>query len=101
MIITEASKNYYNYLVSHMEEARKISLPFLKQYNLCHFWYGRIYPDGTFLDLGIDHVWFKYMLEKKYFEFWRDINIHPAQWPTIEAKFISTPKNFSTTLSTE
>ena len=58
-----------HYYQPYMEEIKKLCLPFLKQYNFSHFWYSRIYPDGSIIDLGIEVNWFKYMLENKYFEF--------------------------------
>jgi DNA-binding CsgD family transcriptional regulator len=89
----------YSFFLPYMEEARKFSLPFLTEYKLLHFWYSRIYPDGSAIDLGIDASWFEYNLEKQY-------KLGPAAMPVQqlkllstygierEVRFINTPANF-------
>lgn len=79
----------------YMKAIKEICTPFLNQYGLTHFWYSRVYLDGTFIDLGLDPQWFLYMLENNFFIFWNDLRIHPTSWPVDHCKFISTPNNFA------
>lgn len=90
---------HYKYMLPYIEEVNRMCTPFLKQYKLDHFWYSRVYKDGSFIDLGIDNDWFKYVLENKYYDFWNEMRTFPEFWPEKKTKFISTPENFSLDLN--
>ena len=89
----------YDFMLSYMNKLDKISLPFLKQYNLKNFWYSRFFKDGSFIDIGNHPSWFQHVLKKDYYNFHHDHNLHPNFWPSKEIMLISTPKDLSKNIS--
>lgn len=80
-------------LIPYVEKARKISIPFLDNYKLLHFWYSRFYPDGSIIDIGIDTAWHRYSFKNKYFDFEKHLGIYLNFPPKKEVRLILTPKN--------